>query len=273
MADLDASLIVVSDIHLVSPDDDRGQLLLALLERIAESPVSYLVLLGDIFDFCLGSHLYFQEKFARLGQALERVAASGTQVIYIEGNHEFRMVDMPWKGVTFVENGTHLITLDTGEKVQLAHGDMIYSHRRYKAFRRLVKSSFVTGLARLLPGAWMDGLATKGSEVSRAADQYRLIQHDRILGALDHWLEGGEGDFGICGHFHVPYAEPRRDGRRGAVLSVDCWDKPNLLAYRAGQFFRLDLKGPAQAEWYPARPLVRTASIAAPASATPSPAM
>lgn len=258
LANFDASLIVVSDIHLFSPDDEKGRLLLDVLERVAESPVAYLVLLGDIFDFCLGSHPYFQNKFAPLGVALEKVVQSGTHVIYVEGNHEFRMVDMPWKGVIFVENGTHLITLHSGEKVQLAHGDMIYSHRRYKAFRWLVKSALITGIARQLPGAWMDRFATKGSKVSRAADQYRLIQHDRILSALDSWLEKGQGDFGICGHFHVPYAEPRRDGRKGALLSVDCWDKPNLLAFRNGEFFRMDLTSLDQLNWYPAQPLFRS---------------
>ncbi len=266
MAHLEASLVLVSDIHLVSPDDERGQLLLEVLQRLTQSPVAYFVLLGDIFDFCLGSHPYFQHKFRPLGEALEKVAASGTRVIYIEGNHEFRMRDMPWKGVNFVENGTVVIALASGEKVQLAHGDMIYSHRRYKAFRYVVKSRFVTAVARMLPGAWMDRLATKGSKVSRAADQYRAIEHDKILGALDSWLETGEGDFGICGHFHVPYAEARRDGRKGGVLSVDCWDKPNLLAFRKGGFFRLDVKALDELQWYPTEPVVRSGLLSSPSA-------
>lgn len=257
---VDASLLVVSDIHLQSPEDARGKLLLRLLDAVAAGSVEYLVMLGDIFDFCLGSHPFFQKKFAPIGQALEKVLASGTKVIYLEGNHEFRLADLPWAGVEVVEGGTCTITLADGVKVQMAHGDMIYSHRRYKAFRRLVKSPFVTGIARLLPGAWMDRLATKGSEVSRSADQYRTIQHDRILGAVDQWLEDGSGDFGIFGHFHVPYAEPRRDGKRGGVYSVDCWDKPNVLAFRKGAFYRLDLNQPPF-EWQMALPLIRTPAL------------
>ncbi len=258
MTPIDAALVVASDIHLQSPEDRRGRLLLEVLERVERGQVEYLVLLGDIFEFCLGSHPYFQKKFAPIGNALERVSRSGTRVVFVEGNHEFRLADMPWQGVSFITNGTHLIQLQSGVRVQMAHGDMIYSHRRYKAFRALVKSSLVTGIASLLPGAWMDHLATKGAEVSRSADQYRRIEHERILGAVDTWLESGPGDFGIFGHFHVPYAEPRRDGRRGAVVSVDCWDKPNLLAFREDRFYRLDLVHLDRLAWEEAQPLVRS---------------
>ncbi len=266
----DAALVVVSDIHLQSPEDMRGRLLLRLLEDIAAEPPEYLVLLGDIFDFCLGSHPFFQRKFAAIGEALSRVAAAGTKVLFIEGNHEFRMIDLPWPGVDVIENGTYTIALKSGVKVQMAHGDMIYSHRRYKAFRRLVKSSLVTGIARYLPGPWMDRLATTGSEVSRSADQYRTIQHDHILGAVDRWLENGAGDYGIFGHFHVPYAEPRRDGRLGGVYSVECWDKPNVLAFRQGAFFRLEFEGTHLGDWKPALPLIRSHLLAA-ASRPPQP--
>lgn len=253
----DAALVVMSDIHLQSPDDARGCLLLKLLAELCEEPPEYLVLLGDIFDFCLGSHPYFQKKFAPVGSALEALAKRGTKVLFVEGNHEFRLLDLPWEGVEIIENGTHFIELRSGAKIQMAHGDMIYSHRRYKAFRRLVKSPLVTGIARYLPGVWMDRIANKGSEVSRSADQYRVIQHKNILGAVDKWLENGPGEYGIFGHFHVPYAEPRRDGKHGGVYSVECWDKPNVLAYREGGFFRLSFDDGNHQNWAPAIPIFR----------------
>lgn len=248
---------MVSDIHLNHPEDDRSRLLLDLLEGARLSEVEYLVLMGDIFDFCLGSHPYFQKKFSLIGKALERVAASGTQVIYLEGNHEFKLASLPWKGVQVISEGTYTIRLKSGETVQMAHGDLIYSHNMYRAFRRLVKSPLVTGIARFLPGAWMDQLATKGSEVSRAQDQYRQIEHDRILGAVDQWLENGAGDFGIFGHFHVPYAEPRRDGKAGGLFSVESWNRPNVLALREGRFYRYFFEDQTEQRWQPAEPLVR----------------
>lgn len=253
-----ASLLVVSDIHLNHVGDDRSQLLLELLDGVSKSEVEYLVLMGDIFDFCLGSHPYFQKKFAPIGRALEKVVASGTRVIYLEGNHEFKLTSLPWKGVQVIPEGTYSIRLKTGETVQMAHGDLIYSHKTYRRFRRFVKSPLVTGVARFLPGAWMDGLATKGSEVSRSQDQYRMIEHDKILGAVDSWLEEGSGDYGIFGHFHVPYAEPRRDQKAGGVFSVESWDKPNVLAFKNGHFYRYFFDKNAAEPWVRAQPLVRT---------------
>ncbi len=257
MAPLVASLIVVSDIHLSRSDDDRAQKLLGLLQRIRKGQVDNLVLLGDIFDFCLGSHPYFQKKYASIGAALEEVAASGTKVTFLEGNHEFKLDAFPWKGIEFIMNGTHVLHLKNGQKVQFAHGDMIYSHRRYKAFRWLVKSAFITGVARLFPGSFIDHLTSKTSEVSRSADQYRTIHHDRILAAVDHWMEQGHSEYGVFGHFHVPYAEPRRDLKEGVVLSVDCWDKPNALVFRPDGIFRLWLEEGDQEKWEPIAPLVR----------------
>ncbi len=248
-----ASLLVVSDIHLNHPDDVRGLKLLSLLDGVAQSEVEYLVLMGDIFDFCLGSHPFFQRKFARIGAALEKVVQSGTKVIYLEGNHEFKLASLPWSGVQVIDEGTHSIRLKSGHTIQMAHGDLIYSHNRYRAFRRFVKSPFVTQIARYLPGSWMDRLATKGSEVSRAHDQFRAIEHDKILEAVDQWLETGVGDYGIFGHFHVPYAEPRRDGKEGGVFSVDSWDRPNVLGFRDGKFYRYFF----DETWSLAEPVVR----------------
>lgn len=264
LSQLKASLVVVSDIHLHSPDDARGRALLKLLAEVEQGEVAHLVLLGDIFDFCLGSHRFFQKKFAPIGSALEKVVQSGTEVTYIEGNHEFRLMDLPWRGVTVIPHGTHYLKLQNGMSVQAAHGDMIFSHRRYKAFRWLVKSWLVTTVASFLPGRWMDGLARKGSEVSRSADQYRTIQHDKILGAVDRWLEAGGAHYGIFGHFHVPYAEPRRDLGPGGVMSVDCWDRPNALIFKQDGIYRLWLNAGGD-QWEPAQPLVRKAeSVPAP---------
>ncbi len=265
MSQLRAYLIVVSDIHLSHSGDDRAKKLLKFLSRIEAGRVDTLVLLGDIFDFCLGSHRYFQSKFASIGLALERVAARGTRVIFLEGNHEFRLKDLPWKGIEIVTGGTCLIPLKNGQSVQAAHGDMIYSHRRYKAFRWLVKSSFVTAVARLFPGRFLDHLTRKTSEVSRSADEYRPIYHEKILAAVDAWMETPDSvaEYGVFGHFHVPYAEPRRDGKEGAVFSVDCWDKPNALVFQREGIFRCWFEGADKGQqggrWEAVAPLVRPA--------------
>jgi hypothetical protein len=74
---------------------------------------------------------------------------------------------------------------------------------------------------------------------------------------VDAWLEAGAGDFGIFGHFHVPYAEPRRDKKKGGLYSVESWDRPNVLALKEGRFYRYYFDPENEQTWQPAEPLVR----------------
>jgi hypothetical protein len=55
----------------------------------------------------------------------------------------------------------------------------------------------------------------------------------------------------------VPYAEPRRDQRKGGLFSVESWDRPNVLAFRDGAFYRYYFNAEGDKAWQPAEPLVR----------------
>lgn len=238
---LDAALVVASDIHLKHLGDERGKLLLDVLARLGR--VEYLVLNGDIFDFCLGDSSYFRNKFRALGVALERVAERGTKVLFVEGNHEFHMPAIGWQGVEFVTDRDRVLVLGGGERIKLSHGDLIKDDFWYRAFRGLVKSGAARALARLVPGSWLDAYSLKHASVSRAQDKYRKLDHAGILGAFNRWLADGSHDHGVIGHFHVPYAE-KRETHDGLMLSVDSWDLPNLLVYKDARFQRVFLRAP-----------------------------
>ena len=229
-------LVLASDIHIREPGDPRESLLLSVLERLSPE-VEHLVLNGDIFDFCFGDSDYFRHKFRMLGRALEAVAARGTIVHFVEGNHEFHMEAMGWRGVRIVKDEALALTLHDGTKIKLTHGDLLGGDPLYGLFRSVIKSRFIRSLARLVPGPWLDAYALSHARMSRATDRYRQLDHHRILSAFDRWL-GREGfDHGVIGHFHVPYAEPRID-RPGLLLSVHSWEHPNLLVYQPGSGFR-----------------------------------
>ncbi len=236
---LDAALVVASDIHLKHLADSRGKLLLDVLARLGR--VEYLVLNGDIFDFCLGDSRYFQNKFRPLGEALSDVSRRGTKVLFVEGNHEFHMTAVGWQGVEFVTERDRVVTLSTGETVKISHGDLITDDFWYRAFRGLVKSRVARYGARLVPGSWLDAYSLKHASISRAQDKYRKLDHARILGAFNRWLADGAYDHGVIGHFHVPYAE-KRDTHDGLMLSVDSWDLPNLLIFKDARFQRVFLR-------------------------------
>ena len=241
---LSAALVLASDIHLRTADDERAQLLLDVLRRLAPS-VECLVLNGDIFDFCFGGSAYFRNKFAVLGAALQEVARRGTRVVFVEGNHEFHLDRLGWPDIEIVRERDVVVTLKSGERIKVTHGDLIKDDILYRIFRGLVKSRFAAFCARWIPGALLDGYALGHAKVSRAQDRYRRLDHGAILAAADCWLADATYDHGVIGHFHVPYAEKRRGGI-GLVVGVDCWDVPNLLVYQDGGFARIFLAGPGE---------------------------
>ena len=234
-------LVLASDVHMQRVDDRRGQLLLDAISRIDPARTGVFVLNGDIFDFCFGRSPYYRAKFKPLGDALERLAEAGTRVVFVEGNHEFWMDAIGWRGVEIVKAKDLLLTLKDGARVRVTHGDLIIHDQLYRVFRAFVKSRFLATLARLLPGRLLDAYTLRYAKVSRGQDQYRTLNHERILGAFDRWLAEGAFDHGIIGHFHVPYAEPRT-GKDGLMVSVDSWDVPNVLVFDEGNFSRVFLQ-------------------------------
>ncbi|MGE0174445.1 MAG: metallophosphoesterase [Oligoflexales bacterium] len=237
----DVSLAVISDIHLKDMDDNRGSLLLKTIEQLTSLPLNTFVLLGDIFDFTLGSNAYYKRKFKGLGVALSKLAASGKKVIFFEGNHEFELAKYKWDGVQFVSSGDLKVDFGGGDSIILTHGDMLYNSWVYRTFRYVVKSKPVTGVATFTPGRFLDRLTLKSSELSRAQDVNRTMDHENLLLSANRWVDESDCTHGIFGHFHVPYAESRTGGS-GKVVSMDCWDKPNLLLFSNGDFYRIFLE-------------------------------
>lgn len=250
-----APLIIVSDIHLHHCEDVRGQSLLALVNRLETLDLDYFVLLGDIFDFGLGSSNFYRKKFAPIGEALAKLARSGTEVIFFEGNHEFNLKRFGWKDVRIIESGDYILELNDGTKIKFAHGDMIYPSKVYAAFRQVVKSAPVKEIASLIPGMLLDRLTLKSAEISRAQDDMRTMDHAGLIQTANAWLDKDHCHHGIFGHFHVPYAEPRMNAS-GTILSLDCWDKPNFLMYKEGEFCRGFLEENNQLRLEAAQPIL-----------------
>lgn len=241
---LSAQLVVASDVHLRAIDDPRGTLLMDVLERLSDD-VEYVVLNGDIFDFCFGDSAYFREKFHEFGELLRRTAQRGIQVVFIEGNHEFHLDRIGWTQITLVQGDHYEVRLKTGELIKIGHGDLISEEHLYRAFRGTLKSHFTRFLAAQLPGKWLDAYALRHASFSRSQDVYRTIHHKKILDAAERWLGEGPYSHGIIGHFHVPYAE-KRQGHSGYILSVESWDRPNLLTFNKGVFERIYLETPGE---------------------------
>lgn len=231
---INAHLVAISDIHLQSLHDLRGKRLLALIEAMIQGEVEALVLIGDIFEFLLGSNGFFQRKFAPLGEALSRLSEKGTKVVYLEGNHEFDINKLPWPGVQLIQDRDYSLEV-AGKRFKFTHGDLIYSPLAYRRFRRLVKARWFLGICQRIPGPIMDWIALRSSEASRAQDQYRELDTRAIYNAMSNWL-GEDGEYGLFGHFHVPFEDETPKG--GQLWSMSSWDDPSVLIYKDNELRR-----------------------------------
>jgi UDP-2,3-diacylglucosamine pyrophosphatase LpxH len=232
---ISVNALFVSDIHLRSLEDSRGKLLLDLLARLDQKTLRFLVLNGDIFDFCFGPSHYFRHKFGELGAILQKIAAEGARVLLIEGNHEFSAAELGWDGVEVRDSQDITLKVDAQTTIAVCHGDLLAAPWHYRIFRRLIKSVWVSGLARLVPGRWLDRYALSHAKLSRAYE--KPPNHKAVIAAAKAWLaERPSARHGVFGHFHVPYFEPTTNG--GRLCCVKSWDEPNFLAWVNGGFKR-----------------------------------
>lgn len=257
---LRAELIVASDLHIQSRDDQRLKLLLQALADV-EGP-STLVLNGDVFDFFYGGAEFFHEHYQGLFQALHDLSRAAVRVLFVEGNHEFHTQLKGWPGIEVITAQDLMLVLEGGQKLAITHGDLLLDDWKYRAFRTVLKSKLVKAIVDLIPKRWLNWYAVRYASLSRKADRYRQLDHARVLQASETWLAMHEADHGIIGHFHFPYAEPRAQGR-GLLLSVASWDQPNLLLFRDGQFWRVWLAaGGGPYRWEPVRSMLGPANNA-----------
>jgi UDP-2,3-diacylglucosamine pyrophosphatase LpxH len=217
-------MIIVSDCHLGDPGDARGQTLLRMLKNLrGESAPASLVLLGDVFDFCLGSR-YFLRKFRPISDELERLADAGCHVIVFEGNHEFSLSRMGWRGVEIECGVTRVETLPSGRRVALSHGDLLLCDHKYRAFRALIKSAPIRFLAGLVPPRLMDAISLGHARRSRGRGMTRFVDQARLVAAAQGWLLAHTADLGVFGHYHLEIHEPHVAGGPDTLYCMPGWD-------------------------------------------------
>ena len=234
MDSLNADVVAVSDVHVVDPSDERAKNLELLINFLTVSDVKVFLLVGDIFDFILGTNKYFDKRFKRISLALSKLAESGTRIVFLEGNHEFKSQKLAWEGVEYLEEGTLFLK---EFNLIATHGDLIKSPPKYFYFRRFIRSRFVTSLASIVPGSLLNKLALYLSGVSRSTEDYNSIPVQEIADAIKSWQESFGAKFAVCGHFHIPYAD---QSKAGTFYCMKWWgQEPNALVLNEGKMQRL----------------------------------
>jgi UDP-2,3-diacylglucosamine hydrolase len=228
-------LILLSDLHLRMPSEERFQTLIAFLNRIDRQKCRKIIFLGDVFDFCFGPSPYCRQLYLPLELSLQDLSSSGIEVFFLEGNHEFSMKDMGWQGVTFLSGPWESTSLADGTKVAFTHGDLLGAPWHYRLFRRFIKSRGITLFCQyLLPQKWFFNLALHFASYSRSQDVRRELDHQRILRAAWGACQDMTALHHFFGHFHIPYYETKEPMSR-TMMSCLSWDQPSVMTLSSGR--------------------------------------
>lgn len=125
--------IFISDAHLRNIKDTNQKHLVKFIESI-RGKAKALYILGDLFDFWYGYKSVVYTQFVPVLAKLMELKESGTDLIMIEGNHEFRFdlffrdeigaevrdvyIEKKIEGITFyLTHGDNISTTDRGHKL------------------------------------------------------------------------------------------------------------------------------------------------------------
>lgn len=215
MADADTTMadnllcnsIWLSDIHL-GYKGCRADFLLDFLSR-ARADVIYLV--GDVIDFwAMGRHFSWPDSHQAVLRRLLDLAANGTRVVYVPGNHdEFsrELCGSSLLNVEIVAEAQH--TTATGKRLLMVHGDQ---------FDHAVRCSLVHRLAGDLSYDFLLFLNRWGNRVrrwlglpywslayyikNRVKNARAAIDAFETAAAAEARRRGFDGI--VCGHIHQP---------------------------------------------------------------------
>ena len=83
-------IIFFSDAHLDERDNKKIKLVNAFIHDVC-ADADIVVILGDLFEFYHGYDGYIYPCYRDVADSLKALADKGTDIYFVEGNHEFRM--------------------------------------------------------------------------------------------------------------------------------------------------------------------------------------
>lgn len=213
--------VFIADAHLNQPDDVNYRQMLKFV-RSQQGQLDLLCILGDLFDFRVGlPNLAFPEHEPLL-DALVDLQRSGTRLIYLEGNHDFKLGDALTRRIGAEIFPDSLVLEEQGRRLFLCHGDLANrADWSYRLLRRTLRSPLTEAIARLVP----DGLIQHVRHRLQRSSKKRYSQH-RICWDYPAMIRQFADtvaimgcDALVLGHFHRPLFE-----QHGAITIVALGD-------------------------------------------------
>ncbi|MCR4316562.1 MAG: UDP-2,3-diacylglucosamine diphosphatase [Planctomycetes bacterium] len=228
--------LLISDLHLAI--DGRNATDFIYLLKNMPPNVENLFVLGDLFDIWISDHHYKKCFVIELIDTLKRVTSNGTNICFTRGNRDF-LVGNSFQLRTGVQVENDVFDREmSGLKVRLTHGDLLCTRdTRYQAFRRIVRSGFVSDLARSMPEKVAAKIAGNVREVTVRDLQKKNYSNLRATktGLLRH---AGDADVIVYGHLHEQSChEGFANGKYRRIFCLEPFcDRGYILVENEGQF-------------------------------------
>lgn len=228
--------VFIADAHLLDPADANYRRLLSFLdEQLGRTRT--LFLLGDIFEFWIGYRHTVFAPYVPLLESLRRLRDGGTEIVYVEGNHDFHMGPYfeDTLGCRVLPRGGG-IELD-GRKIYVGHGDLVNPRDRgYRLLRRFLRSPLLHALKNLIPPDWVWGIARWAGGQSRkghAARNARWVPREMLAEHARPLFAEGYAAV-VTGHFHAPLLQETGEG---TLLALGDWiDQYSYAVFEDGRF-------------------------------------
>ncbi|MEE9613632.1 MAG: UDP-2,3-diacylglucosamine diphosphatase [Thermodesulfobacteriota bacterium] len=226
--------VFIADSHIKGLDDPNQSSLCRFLDTV--EPPDMLVIVGDLFDAWTGfNHAVFYRYFPLL-MSLSRLRERGTEIVYVEGNHDFTMGEF-FTGFLGAKVYPDTCELDLdGKRVLVAHGDTAEKDIWYTLWRGCLRLfiraiSFSPSLVWNI-GGWISR-KTRTYSPDRAAaieGRQRAFARRRIRGGLDGV---------ILAHSHKQaFHREETEGKEGFYANPGAWTAGSMdyLVYEDGEF-------------------------------------
>ncbi|MBI5047376.1 MAG: UDP-2,3-diacylglucosamine diphosphatase [Deltaproteobacteria bacterium] len=226
--------IFIADAHLKGLHDPNQKKLCSFLETMKGS--DRLFILGDLFEFWTGYNAILEYHYAPIVNQFKRLKKSGTDIIYVEGNHDFSVAPF-FKEILGGEVYPDSTDISLDEKrFFLAHGDSVEQSMGYKIWREFLRSSLCSAIVKITPPSFVWRVAMWLSKTSRKNHQ----KGDRLDNLQKEFAKEKikQGfDIVILAHSHVPVvSEELTDMRKGVYANPGDWiNNFSYLVYENGE--------------------------------------
>lgn len=246
-----ARAIFFSDVHVDPSEPEKTAALLEFLDRLQAERYERAFVLGDLFDFWVGSG---HEEIAGYREVVASLAAlqrSGCAISIVHGNRDFHLGPEVARatGARVAAEGE---TIRLGDRlVHVAHGDLLcLRDTSYQAMRRIIRSrpSRRIFLSLPLPARLRVGtvMRHKSASAVRTKARRRGQRAFSLAPSAVRRLFRGDVDTAIVGHIHHAQRVGLAVlGRPRTLFTLGSWDDGNRswLDWRDGSFTLYD--GPA----------------------------